>query len=156
MTTPKPAGKRPGKAGTTKTSSSPATKTKSRPSSKAKGPARPAGKATTTSPKSPQKSSKARKKTPTAQPAGHTISVTVPPLGDAATKAVAAAAVPVEVARRALPAKGGLPLYLGLGALGVVGALDWPVAVGIGIGYAILRHDGPLTPPSHDKPHSGT
>jgi hypothetical protein len=53
----------------------------------------------------------------------------------------------VATARRLLPAKGGLPLYAGLGVLAVVGALEWPVAAGVGIGYAVLRSSGLLTRP---------
>jgi hypothetical protein len=50
----------------------------------------------------------------------------------------------VTTARRVLPAKGGLPLYTGLGALAVASVLEWPVAIGIGIGYAVLRSQGHL------------
>ncbi|GAA3785031.1 hypothetical protein [Streptomyces chiangmaiensis] len=82
---------------------------------------------------------------------GSTLTLSVPPLGKAAGRAVHIAAVPVATARRVLPAKGGLPLYAGLGALAVVGALEWPVAVGIGIGYALLRHHGLLPPSSGSK-----
>ncbi|MEU8568793.1 hypothetical protein AB0C51_10585 [Streptomyces pathocidini] len=79
----------------------------------------------------------------------HTITVTVPDVKGVANEAVNAAMVPVAVAREVLPAKGGLPLYLGLGAMGVIGVLEWPVAVGIGVGYAVLRSkDGPLSPAS--------
>jgi hypothetical protein len=65
----------------------------------------------------------------------------------AADVAKRAVSMPVTTAQRVLPAKGGLPLYLGLGALGVVGVLEWPVAVGIGVGYAVLRRGGPSKPP---------
>lgn len=83
--------------------------------------------------------------------AGRTI--TIPPVVDrVATGALGAATAPVSVARQVLPAKGGLPLYAGLGALGAAGFLDWPVAVGIGIGYAVLRrHGGPLEPADDDR-----
>lgn len=72
---------------------------------------------------------------------GHTVTVTVPldrMVGTAASVVMA----PVIVARKVLPAKGGLPLYLGLGALGAAGVLEWPVALGVGIGYAVLRRGG--------------
>lgn len=75
----------------------------------------------------------------------HDITVTIP-VDRAADTAKKAVALPVATARRVLPAKGGLPLYAGLGALGVAGVLEWPVAVGIGIGYAVLRRGGPLEP----------
>lgn len=64
-----------------------------------------------------------------------------------ASGAVNTALTPVAVAREVLPAKGGLPLYLGLGALGAAEVLEWPVAIGIGVGYAVLRRAGPLAPP---------
>jgi hypothetical protein len=76
---------------------------------------------------------------------GHTVTVTVP-LDRMAGTAASVAKAPVDVARKVLPAKGGLPLYLGLGALGVAGVLEWPVALGVGIGYAVLRHGGAMEP----------
>ncbi|MEU8828776.1 hypothetical protein [Streptomyces sp. NPDC048636] len=84
-----------------------------------------------------------------------TVTVTMPTLktvGHATTRAAGGAAhaamMPFNVARRVLPAKGGLPLYAGLGALGAVEVLEWPVAVGIGVGYAVLRRGGAMAPPS--------
>jgi hypothetical protein len=94
-----------------------------------------------------KKSSPAASKAETAETAhasveeGHTVTVTVPldrMVGTAASVVMA----PVIVARKVLPAKGGLPLYLGLGALGAAGVLEWPVALGVGIGYAVLRRGG--------------
>jgi hypothetical protein len=76
---------------------------------------------------------------------GHTVTVTVP-LDRVASAAGSVVMAPVAVARKVLPAKGGLPLYLGLGALGVAGVLEWPVVLGVGIGYAVLRRGGPLEP----------
>ncbi|WP_146067856.1 hypothetical protein [Streptomyces sp. Ru72] len=81
---------------------------------------------------------------PPAARGGRTITLTVPSLGEAATWAVDAVTVPVAAARRVLPDAHGLPLYVGLGALAVAGALEVPVALGLGIGYAVLRHRGPL------------
>jgi hypothetical protein len=46
---------------------------------------------------------------------------------------------PVDMARRVLPAKGGVPLYVGLGALAIVGLIEWPVAAAAGAGYALAR-----------------
>lgn len=46
---------------------------------------------------------------------------------------------PLAVARQVLPAKGGLPLYAGLGALAAVGIVEWPVAAAAGAGYALAR-----------------
>ena len=82
---------------------------------------------------------------------GRTITLTVPSLGEAATQAVRAVAEPMATARRMLPAAHGLPLYAGLGALAVAGALELPVALGIGIGYAMLRHKGPWARSSASK-----
>ncbi|WP_225850696.1 hypothetical protein [Streptomyces sp. HPF1205] len=78
-------------------------------------------------------------------PHPHDVTITLPVerATEAAKKAVA---VPVVTAQKVLPAKGGLPLYLGLGALGVAGVLEWPVAVGIGVGYAVLRRGGAVGP----------
>lgn len=80
----------------------------------------------------------------------HAITLTIPFDRVAATAGTIAMA-PIAVARKVLPAKGGLPLYLGLGALGAVGVLDWPVAVGVGLGYAVLRRGGPLNPAPAEK-----
>ncbi|EMF01711.1 hypothetical protein J7W19_29970 [Streptomyces mobaraensis NBRC 13819 = DSM 40847] len=77
---------------------------------------------------------------------GRTVTVTIP-VDTIAGVAVEAVKLPITAAQRILPAKGGLPLYLGVGALGVAGVLDWPVAAGIGIGYAVLRKGGDLRPP---------
>ncbi|OAH13716.1 hypothetical protein [Streptomyces jeddahensis] len=140
MTTPKTAGKRPG---------SRSAKT-SLPSSAAKRPQRRAaeqsrsGQSRTPPAKDPKKNS-------VAASGERTVPLTLPGLGEAATWAAKAAAVPVSTARRVLPAKGGLPLYAGLGALAVAGALSWPVAVGVGIGYAVLRDHGLLAAPATSK-----
>ena len=75
----------------------------------------------------------------------HDLTFTIPV--DSAAGAVGkVVSLPVTAAQRILPAKGGLPLYLGLGALGIAGVLEWPVAAGIGVGYAVLRQGGPLNP----------
>ncbi|MDI2124987.1 hypothetical protein [Yinghuangia seranimata] len=76
------------------------------------------------------------------------------PVEHAAEVAAQAVALPIAVAQRVLPAKGGLPLYLGLGALGVVGVLEWPVAVGIGVGYAVLRRGGAFARPAANAARS--
>ncbi|MFI1561912.1 hypothetical protein ACH4ZX_02395 [Streptomyces sp. NPDC020490] len=75
---------------------------------------------------------------------GHTVTIPLDDVADAARKVIT---LPVTTAQRVLPAKGGLPLYAGLGALALAGALEWPVAAGIGIGYAVLRRGGALPPP---------
>lgn len=69
------------------------------------------------------------------------------PVGKAAEKVTQLVSAPVGAARKAVPAKGGLPMYAGLGALGIAGVLQWPVAAGIGVGYAVLRRTGMLDDP---------
>ncbi|GAA2481677.1 hypothetical protein [Streptomyces gobitricini] len=71
-----------------------------------------------------------------------TVTFTVPSLDRVAHAAANTALLPVAVARQVLPAKGGLPLYLGLGALGAADVIEWPVAIGVGLGYAVLRRGG--------------
>jgi hypothetical protein len=92
-----------------------------------------------------------------AQPSSGTtppVTLRVPSLDRVATGALNAALVPVALARQVLPAKRGLPLYLGLGALGAADVLEWPVAIGIGVGYAVLRRgEGVLAgPPKQPEP----
>ncbi|MBA6435730.1 hypothetical protein [Streptomyces sp. GMR22] len=86
---------------------------------------------------------------------GHATKETFGTVGHATTRATGGAAKvamkPIEVARRVLPAKGGLPLYVGLGALGAVEIIEWPVAVGIGVGYAVLRKGGIMAEPSEQR-----
>jgi hypothetical protein len=65
--------------------------------------------------------------------------------GQLADQVAAIATFPIEVARRVLPDQE-LPVYLGVGALAVVGAFEWPVALGAVLGYAALRRWGPPKP----------
>jgi len=77
---------------------------------------------------------------PTPQPAGsHTITIPLDPIANAAL-------APLTLARRVLPAKGGLPVYAGIGALAALSVIEWPVAAAAGAGYAALRYWGPLRP----------
>lgn len=48
---------------------------------------------------------------------------------------------------KALTAKGGLPLYLGLGLLAAADVIAWPVAAAAGVGYAVLRRWNPFGGP---------
>ncbi|AGP52865.1 hypothetical protein M271_06195 [Streptomyces rapamycinicus NRRL 5491] len=86
---------------------------------------------------------------------GHATMETFGTVGHATTRATGGAAkvamMPIEMARRVLPAKGGLPLYVGLGALGAVEVIEWPVALGIGVGYAVLRKGGIMAEPSERR-----
>ncbi|MFG3496802.1 hypothetical protein [Streptomyces sp. NPDC047886] len=85
-----------------------------------------------------------------------TVTITLPSLGRVAGGAKDAALLPLAVARQVLPAKKGLPLYLGLGVLGAADVIEWPVAIGIGVGYAVLRRDGRVLdrPPRPSGPAS--
>ncbi|MES4905565.1 MULTISPECIES: hypothetical protein [unclassified Streptomyces] len=105
----------------------------------------------------PAKGSKAMTKAgkparPEAGDGKRSVTVTVPTMRSMAGGLMDAALLPVAVARRWLPAKGGLPLYVGLGILGAADAIEWPVAVGIGVGYAVLRRGGVMAPPSTGRP----
>ncbi|MCQ8188599.1 hypothetical protein [Streptomyces rugosispiralis] len=86
---------------------------------------------------------------------GHATKETFGTVGHATTRATGGAArvamKPIEMARRVLPAKGGLPLYVGLGALGAVEVIEWPVALGIGVGYAVLRKGGIMAEPPKER-----
>jgi hypothetical protein len=66
--------------------------------------------------------------------------------GQLVTKGVDLAVDGIGTARHVLDRRGGLPAYVGTGALAVVGVLEWPVAVGVGAGYAALRRWGPSLP----------
>ncbi|HEX5496127.1 MAG TPA: hypothetical protein VFX70_16285 [Mycobacteriales bacterium] len=59
--------------------------------------------------------------------------------------------LPIDVARRVLPDRE-LPIYLTVGALAVVGVIDWPVAAAAGLGYAALRRWGGKRP----RPNAAT
>ncbi|MWA08477.1 hypothetical protein [Streptomyces sp. BA2] len=59
---------------------------------------------------------------------------------------VDATSTPLAAARRALPSRDGLPVYLGLGGLAAIGAVGGPTAAAIGVGYAALRQWGPTRP----------
>ena len=50
----------------------------------------------------------------------------------------------MTVARRVAPMGHGLPVYLGLGGLAALGAVEWPLAAAAGVGFAALRRWGPL------------
>lgn len=65
------------------------------------------------------------------------VTVSIPrPVVDVAT-------APFALVGRVLPAKKGLPVYVGLGVLAAADALTWPVAAGIGVAYASMRRWGP-------------
>ncbi|MFE4367913.1 hypothetical protein ACFRMN_06560 [Streptomyces sp. NPDC056835] len=144
MTTPTATGKR---TGTTKASRATAKAKRAAGSAGGPAPASQRSRGGGASPKTVKKATTTKGAKSSKSDGRHTFTVTVPSFNRVTDDAVKAAMVPVAVAREVLPAKGGLPLYLGLGAMGVVGVLEWPVAVGIGVGYAVLRgKKGPLSP----------
>ena len=55
--------------------------------------------------------------------------------------------VPLRIARRVLPDRR-MPVLLGIGALGLVGVLDLPVAIGVGLGWEALRRWAPADAPT--------
>ncbi|MEV6425786.1 hypothetical protein [Streptomyces sp. NPDC051662] len=144
MTTPTATGKR---AASTKASRSTAKAKRAAGSAGAPAAATHRSRGSGAGPKTAKEAATTKRAKSSASDGRHTFTVTVPSFNRVTDDAVKAAMVPVAVAREVLPAKGGLPLYLGLGAMGVVGVLEWPVAVGIGVGYAVLRgRNGPLDP----------
>lgn len=114
--------------------------------------------------KSGAKSSpKADAKTGAKPGSGHVVTVTIPITVDQLVAAtVTVVKLPTSVVRRVVSTKRGLPVYLGIGGLAVVGVAEWPVAAAAGVGYAALRRWGPLRPGSTsaegtaDKPKSGS
>jgi hypothetical protein len=135
-------------------------KTPSRPASTRKKAASPSNKRAEPA-ASPSKRSAEQAASPPKRHAEQTLTINIP-VGRVASAAAKVVAMPVAAAQRVLPAKGGLPVFLGLGTLGVVGLLEWPVAAGVGIGYAILRHGGAFSPApgstsngSHGKARTG-
>jgi hypothetical protein len=117
----------------------PASATKTRAATKAAG-------ATKTGVTAKTGDAKASKSSTTPSPV-YTVTIPVDRLVSATVGAtVSVAKIPVAVVRRVVPTKGGLPVYLGLGGLAVVGVVEWPVAAVAGAGFAALRRWGPLRP----------
>ncbi len=67
------------------------------------------------------------------------ISVEVDQIADAVTGTITRAG-------KALTARGGLPLYLGLGVLAAADVIAWPVAAVAGLSYAVIRRWSPFQP----------
>jgi ribosomal protein S25 len=86
---------------------------------------------------------KAAKASQSTEATGQKITFTLP-VEQVISAYVAVSNIPITVARRVIPAKNGIPLYVGVGALAVVGAVEWPVAAAAGAGIAVLRRWGPL------------
>ncbi len=97
------------------------------------------------------------KATPPPSAAKRTVTLTMPSSTQVASGVLDAVMAPIALARRVLPAKKGLPLYLGLGVLGATEVLEWPVAIGIGVGYAVLRRgEGVLAAPAGTTEEAAT
>lgn len=85
---------------------------------------------------------------PVAPPPGETAPALPPgPSGSAwsawsADDLAGAALMPLRAARAALPASR-TPVVLGVVALGLLGVVDWPAALGLGLGWEALRRWGP-------------
>jgi hypothetical protein len=87
--------------------------------------------------------------THSAQQEARSITLTIP-VDQVVTAATTVARLPLDAARKVAPTRAnglkGVPVYLGLGGLTVVGLVEWPVAAAAGAGYAALRRWGPLNP----------
>jgi hypothetical protein len=72
---------------------------------------------------------------------------------DLLEQAAAAIATPFTLARQLLP-DSPVPVALGAGALVLAGAIEWPVAAAIGLGYVALRrwHFGGADGGTHPAP----
>jgi hypothetical protein len=107
---------------------------------------RTAGRKTTGSGTGAGRTTTARKTTSAPKAAARTPSPPARQAGELVTGAVDLAVSGIGTARRVLDSRGGLPAYAGAGALAVVGAIEWPVAMGVGAGYAALRRWGGRLP----------
>jgi hypothetical protein len=74
------------------------------------------------------------------------ISVTIPLDAGVVDVAVKAVTLPVTAAKKVAQNKNGIPAYVAVGGLAVIGAVEWPVAAVGGLGLAALRRWGPLKP----------
>ncbi|MGW7080429.1 hypothetical protein ACWGH2_25375 [Streptomyces sp. NPDC054871] len=138
-----PAKKATASRSTKKASSRPAAK-KTASRSKTKTASKSTKTATKTAAKSKSSAGKATARTRSAGSQDeYTLSI---PVERMARGVVDATATPLAAARRALPSRDGLPVYLGLGGLAAIGAVGGPTAAAIGVGYAALRQWGPTRP----------
>jgi hypothetical protein len=104
-----------------------------------------------------EKSEKTAKSAPAPAPAdnsgGRSITVTIPVTMEQVVSAtIAVAHWRTGAIRKVASTKHGLPLYLGIGGLAVVGLAVWPAAAAAGVGIAVLRRWGPLRPESAPVP----
>lgn len=84
------------------------------------------------------------------------LSVTIPLDSGLVDVAVKAVTLPVTTARKVVQNRNGLPAYLAVGGLAVVGAVEWPVAAATGLGLAAMRRWGPLKPAQNGTSEAGS
>ncbi|MBS2537724.1 hypothetical protein KGQ20_33725 [Catenulispora sp. NF23] len=90
--------------------------------------------------------------TPNADETTHRVSVTIPLDGAVVGMAVKAATLPLTAAKKVAQNKNGIPAYVAVGSLAVIGAVEWPVVAVGGLGLAALRRWGPLKPTKNQEP----
>lgn len=83
---------------------------------------------------------------------GNRISVTIPLDSAVVGVALKAATLPVTAAKKVAQNKNGIPAYVAVGGLAVIGAVEWPVAAVGGLSLAALRRWGPLKPEQQQEP----
>lgn len=95
--------------------------------------------------------SKPVQSTQNADETGNRISVTIPLDGAVVGLAVKAATLPLTAAKKVAQNKNGIPAYVAVGGLAILGAVEWPVAAVGGLGLAALRRWGPLKPAQNQE-----
>ena len=106
---------------------------------------------TTKSQTSKAEAEKPVQSTPNADETTHRVSVTIPLDGAVVGVAVKAASLPLTAAKKVAQNKNGIPAYIAVGSLAVIGAVEWPVAAVGGLGLAALRRWGPLKPAQNQE-----
>ncbi|WP_194895294.1 hypothetical protein [Catenulispora pinisilvae] len=89
--------------------------------------------------------------TPNPDETTHRVSVTIPLDGAVVGVAVKAASLPLTAAKKVAQNKNGIPAYIAVGSLAVIGAVEWPVVAVGGLGLAALRRWGPLKPAQNQE-----
>lgn len=111
-----------------------------------KSAAKPAAKTTKAEAEKPVQSSQK------AEESGNRYSVIIPLDAALVGVAVKAASVPVAAAKKVAQNRNGIPAYVAVGSLAVLGAVEWPVAAVGGLSLAALRRWGPLKPAQAPAP----
>ncbi|WP_194925698.1 hypothetical protein [Catenulispora pinisilvae] len=106
---------------------------------------------TTQSQTSKTEAEKPVQSTPNADETTHRVSVTIPLDGAVVGVAVKAASLPLTAAKKVAQNKNGIPAYIAVGSLAVIGAVEWPVVAVGGLGLAALRRWGPLKPAQNQE-----